>query len=352
MGMAASQARFLGLTARKSNNEYEAQQINQQKLALADQQTNIVKKYNDKISNRMFLYNDGNSETVDPQLTYWKVVNAMNNESEPGLGLRIVDKDGNAVVPNYLGNPYGDDTIQAIVDQYNVTEDVNDKTKLYANIIDGTWTMRAKRVDSEGVEDWVEIPYSEATFITKMRAENPDDETDKEFWRLFNTLTDKINGEYQELDFTNLTTMKDLEIKLYDKNDKIVVPELPEADYTKVFGKYCVDPYCVDPKYMEEKLRNGEWFIQEPDTNSTTGWSANKSWSLCSFIEDVLDTSDDKEAEAEYEYHLARLQKQDKLLDMRLKQLETEHNALQTELDAVAQVISKNVESTYKTFQA
>ncbi|MFI3300444.1 MAG: hypothetical protein R3Y28_03390, partial [Candidatus Gastranaerophilales bacterium] len=37
MGMAASQARFLGLTARKSNVEYEGQQINQQRTTLSNQ---------------------------------------------------------------------------------------------------------------------------------------------------------------------------------------------------------------------------------------------------------------------------------------------------------------------------
>ena len=44
MGMAASQARFLGLTARKSNVEYEGQQINQQRTTLANQSANY---YND-----------------------------------------------------------------------------------------------------------------------------------------------------------------------------------------------------------------------------------------------------------------------------------------------------------------
>ena len=37
MGMAASQARFLGLTARKTNVEYEGQQINQQRTTLSNQ---------------------------------------------------------------------------------------------------------------------------------------------------------------------------------------------------------------------------------------------------------------------------------------------------------------------------
>ena len=36
MGMAASQARFLGLTARMNNIEYEGQQINQQRTALSN----------------------------------------------------------------------------------------------------------------------------------------------------------------------------------------------------------------------------------------------------------------------------------------------------------------------------
>ena len=40
MGMAASQARFLGLTARKTNTEYEGQQINQQRTMLSNQSAN------------------------------------------------------------------------------------------------------------------------------------------------------------------------------------------------------------------------------------------------------------------------------------------------------------------------
>ena len=38
--MAASQARFLGLTARKTNVEYEGQQVNQQRTALSNQSAN------------------------------------------------------------------------------------------------------------------------------------------------------------------------------------------------------------------------------------------------------------------------------------------------------------------------
>ena len=40
MGMAASQARYLALSARKTNVEYEAQQINQQRTTLSNQSAN------------------------------------------------------------------------------------------------------------------------------------------------------------------------------------------------------------------------------------------------------------------------------------------------------------------------
>lgn len=44
------------------------------------------------------------------------------------------------------------------------------------------------------------------------------------------------------------------------------------------------------------------------------------------------------------------IQQQDRTLELRLKQLDTEQNALQTEMEAVKKVISKNVEMTFKTF--
>ena len=44
------------------------------------------------------------------------------------------------------------------------------------------------------------------------------------------------------------------------------------------------------------------------------------------------------------------IQAQDRTLELRLKQLDTEQNALQTEMEAVKKVISKNVETSFKTF--
>ena len=44
------------------------------------------------------------------------------------------------------------------------------------------------------------------------------------------------------------------------------------------------------------------------------------------------------------------LQQEDRTLELQLKQLDTEHNAIQTEIDAVQKVVQKNVETSFKTF--
>jgi hypothetical protein len=47
MGMAASQSRFLALTARKSNTEYQGQQVNQQRSVLANESAGLYNKMMD-----------------------------------------------------------------------------------------------------------------------------------------------------------------------------------------------------------------------------------------------------------------------------------------------------------------
>ena len=46
------------------------------------------------------------------------------------------------------------------------------------------------------------------------------------------------------------------------------------------------------------------------------------------------------------------IQAEDKNLELRLKQLDTERNAINTEKEAVSKVIEKNTQDTFKTFSA
>jgi uncharacterized protein involved in exopolysaccharide biosynthesis len=44
------------------------------------------------------------------------------------------------------------------------------------------------------------------------------------------------------------------------------------------------------------------------------------------------------------------LQSLDKALELQLRRVDSQHDAVQTEIDAVKKVIGKNIESTFKTF--
>ena len=83
MGLSASQARFLQLTARKSDVEFEVQQINFQRLMLSEKLTEASTKYQDAINNRKltFSYNGGQGlQEID--ISYKNYKNYMNQQLE------------------------------------------------------------------------------------------------------------------------------------------------------------------------------------------------------------------------------------------------------------------------------
>lgn len=67
-------------------------------------------------------------------------------------------------------------------------------------------------------------------------------------------------------------------------------------------------------------------------------------------ITEVIDDAAVARAEAEYNKAMNDIENKDKRLDMELKNIDTEHNALQQEYESIKSVISKNVERTFKIF--
>lgn len=59
---------------------------------------------------------------------------------------------------------------------------------------------------------------------------------------------------------------------------------------------------------------------------------------------------DDAAAEAEYEAAMTKIQKQDKLLELRLEQVQTQQSSVEKEMESVKQIIDKNIEDSFKTF--
>jgi hypothetical protein len=64
----------------------------------------------------------------------------------------------------------------------------------------------------------------------------------------------------------------------------------------------------------------------------------------------AIDKTELKRAEAEYNKELNELKKRDTQFDLALEDLETERNAITTEMDCVKTVMEENAERTFGTF--
>lgn len=111
--------------------------------------------------------------------------------------------------------------------------------------------------------------------------------------------------------------------------------------------------------YFQSALRNGSFYlykatITEGETSNgekvTYKDYQNVTWSGLSSINDTYDTSDDAAAEAKYESESLILSNQDKMLDLELQEIETQHKAIETEYDSVKKVIENNIKVSFKIF--
>ena len=106
--------------------------------------------------------------------------------------------------------------------------------------------------------------------------------------------------------------------------------------------------------WLQEQLTNGNLtmaeFCRNSDGKNNPGF-ADISLSSKNSMAEVYDTSDDAPATAVYETKMSEINSKDKTFDLELKNVDTEHQAIQTEYDSIQKVIGKNAERTPKNFQ-
>ena len=90
MGLSASQARLLNLTARMHDIEYKAQNLEAQKLQMANESTQVYQEYENALNKLKIQFKqigaDGSANYVDASL---------NTLFDAGYKVRVQDKDGN-----------------------------------------------------------------------------------------------------------------------------------------------------------------------------------------------------------------------------------------------------------------
>mgnify|MGYP007000697217 FL=1 len=136
----------------------------------------------------------------------------------------------------------------------------------------------------------------------------------------------------------------------YSSADDLIAKYKPYMDYVQG---------ASNNSFFQSALRNGSFYLYQATNQVTSGEGENKkttctyecvSWSGNSAINDAYDTSDDAAAEAEYESKSLVLSNQDKMLDLELQQIETQHKAIETEYDSVKKVIENNIKVSFKIF--
>ena len=289
MGLAASQGRYLCLTARMSDLVYEGQQISQQRLALASETQEIAEKYNEAMNNTVLQATTAEGGTQ--QLTY-DVITSQDPFS--GLCMRIVDLNGNVVVPSK------------------------------------SYSLNVTSKDEEG-NDITESITSASDFIKKYMSDLDGDELNSVSGYNLSDLKNYYETHYGT-DTINIELVNNINSALKNENEH-----------------YLYDENCKDPEYLQQMLTSGEWLLQQVSTSEEDGWE-DIVWQGSSAISEVYYTADDAAAEAEYEAAMKEIQKRDQLLELRLEQVETQEQSVETEIESVKTIIDKNIEDSFKTF--
>ena len=112
------------------------------------------------------------------------------------------------------------------------------------------------------------------------------------------------------------------------------------------------DEHTGNATYLNNKIQNNDFFLTEClQKNSSTGfrYTAKQATNI-SKIFSVHDTNAEQEALVEYESEKRRLQYKENAIDTRMRILETEQEAINTEMESVQKVCNDNISKYFKIF--
>lgn len=373
MGMAASQARLLSITARMTDNENSGQDISSAKIQLADKMDQLNKDYLAALDATKLTvltgFNDSNEVYTD--ISY----NLMTGFQTVAAGKQYVvtDKDGKVLISKKMAEAYesGNGDLNKFLAALGYSQANIDITKN---------TTGAEDEDVDKLLTKQKIHDAWDQYLTSVGLEFEDKEHGLEFgytslgagaFNGFATYT--YNGETYPLNYSGTTPEQrekyDYAMSLTeayygdsDSANTLKTAANPEnAEYIQylknIFQRIQQTGYYTetdesktlkDNAWFEQQLRKGELLLEYYSVT-------DKKFISTSIDEDanIHEVDDDREialVEQQYKIDMAEAERKDNIFDMRLRQLDTEHNALQTEYDTVKSVIDKNVEKTFNTF--
>ena len=372
MGMAASQARLLCITARIHDLEYQAQAIQTAKLQLATQSDRAYNDYLEALDATTLTIS-----TIDPKSGSRSVISATFNNlfsrtklvSSDGSNYALRTNNGQLVVEEEIYEGYMNFTKKGLDDAYQFA--------LY--MMNGG--------NEQGIGELVPGDFDMETFRGEEAVYSSLDESVKseKLTRLHKDLEDLTGGN----DIYNSTYVEDEE--KYNKTMKAYRNELYKTQGEKVYGcfddvqefdeaefNYFINIYnqikhcggCIsikefdgndgdaanDTEWLQSMVQCGQLRLSVVETDSSNGevdmdGTSPSSDTCLAYTETTsIDKTALAKAEAKYNHSLREIDKKDKQYDLSLSKLETERNALTKEYDSVTKVIEENIERTFGIF--
>ena len=391
MGMAASQARLLTITARIHDVEYQAQSIQNAKVQLATQSDQVYNEYLEALDATTLtistIDSDGAKSTITANFNNLFSHNRVrpSDGSEYALhndkGKLVVeddvykayyafkDNDPYAFAAYMLGQNVAED---GSADNGNFTKSVHTfEEQIYQNGL--VTDDKDKKIASDSqiaqLRKALENYVSDGDIYSgNLKPEYNKNEDREKYEGVLNQYRDAL---YSRFGKDILTSKLDnigqgvsgqlVDTKNYNQDDfnyyvsifnqiKMSGGCVPISDYNGLFGDA-----SSNSDWLKSMIECGKFTIDivSKDKNgkySMNGTSPSSDTSLSYTTTTTIDNTALKKAEAKYEKGLKDIDKKDKKYDLTLSKLETERQALTTEYDSVKKVIQDNIDRTFGIF--
>lgn len=291
MGLAASQARLLSLTARMHDIEYKAQKLEAQKLQMANKSTQVYNEYEAALNEEKIQY-------------------------------KIIGADGSAA--------YRDATVKALVTatgeaksdyiMHNIA--TNQMYCTYAQI--EAYTAAA----TAGTDEEKAIAFAKA-----MGDELGESASYHTLFKEMQQCVEKHGG-----DATKAFIAVDIASTETDTDKKKYAPTTD------------IEVQFSNPTYLTNMINEGFIVLHKMTGDNITGAADEVNVATDASLQQVSDETKLKKAEAKYEADMAKINAKDKKFDTDIAALEQERNAIKTEIDTLKTVAKDNVERTFKLF--
>lgn len=306
MGLAASQARLLSLTARMHDIEYKAQKLEAQKLQMANQSQQVYQEYEDALNMQKIQYkiigSDGSA--------YYK------DATVKALVTATGEAKADYIMHNIATNQMY--CTQAQIDAYETavgtTPTANGDGTYSITGVPGTYTSEDDAKAGAFAVEMGDTLGSSSSYKT-----------------LYNEMVQCVAKHGGDAEEAFIAVDGDPDGTGYN----------PTAEEATQFS---------NATYLTNMINEGFIVLHKLTGDNITGAADEVNVAVDPSLQQVSDETDLKKAEAKYEADMAKINAKDKKYDTDIAALEQERNAIKTEIDTLKTVAKDNVERTFKLF--